>query len=1555
MLKKLQILFFCLFFLAQSTYASNIKTYEYDDKDNLVKIINEKGNSVYYEYDHFDRVISKQYPNGRVIRYEYDEQNRRSKVIDNDKITAIKYDFFGNVSQIIFPDFQIVKYKYDPFGKLLKLTYPDNTDVCYSYDFSNRLIKVSDLSGETHYEYDERLNALKKQTLPNETTTEYEYNSSRKISHVIHKNNTGLLIEEHRYEYDLNGNRIKIEKITPQKRTTVFYVYDKLNRIIKAEYSNGFFEVYTYNALGSRLTKITPKETINYKYDDENRLVEAGDTKYYYDLIGNLRKKTSPKKTAEYVYNIDNLLITYIDNNNRIDFEYDADGNRIAKIVNGARTEYINDLSSSMSQVLLKTAEKSFWKDEKTIRYVYGGSRISQSTQGKTQYFLYDSIGRNVTALVSSSGEVLNNYEYDSFGNIDFENAKIKNVYRYCSEQLDEETGLIYLRNRYYDPEIGRFISKDKKFSDLYNPQTLNPYVYVENNPVNFVDPLGFAALSPEEKELVILHVNARTGWFSGQGMAGHVFMEFPERKEQQFLGNYPEGPQDYDYKNIHPSTFSIGCNCESNKVTPAIRVMNNINWTIKKNCAYTAVEGMKAMEFKHAEKIKLHGIPSPQELKHQMLKYYKQDSEEMFLIDHKNPDSNNFQKFNNNDSLPINTSSPDYGGVSFSKKADIQLNLLDITGAVFDHKTGQLILFGKEEYFLPKIDLDDLAVAVKSIYGIEIECPQDPGISMDRSTIPNQMIVRYDGATENTSFGNTMFEADRILKCLILGQDNFTNSPFTANVAGFVSLVDRLKPFEGQLFTRMWFVPEKINLIEGKEHKGFVFDEVKMQILTEAQKNGAKADIAQCLDFAKHLTDHYDEYAKQFPVLEKLKDLGKITAIIKWLKDNDIFFDTSFFVNYQPKYFETPKYTPITERKVEFKIEFTQKGSVLYYNKPTITLAGGVIYNLTQDNFKIQSDIVSDKLLSSAINSRPSDNDFSWSFKSPINKETLSAVAQSIHHTKKPGNVKKNFLDLSVVTDFEKNINLFRFYNSFTEKNSYFGYGWRVLPYDLQFPIEKIYIKNAQDKNIVTYRNILISILDTEEFFEIKGLNNEGYPIFMNRNSSYFLKDNFTNSTFDLYSDTGKMIAEFDKRDRLIRTFDEDFIIEYEYLEDRLVKIRDEKDELFINFEYQEDKIIKANSSDGAMVKYEYNDIGLLQKTSDECGRNTFYEYDDDKRLNKILDHEENILFSAIYDDYNRAKEIIDGKTQYKCEYSLENKTMTVMDQNLLEEMTFKFDEKDRLIQKTLNDKVFNFFYEQENCFLPTKIIDEMGFVTEYKYNNRGQLLYFKNPFGAIWKFGYDYIGNLSLEIDPTGLWKLYVYDNKNHIIKTSSKIHKACLEEEYFINSRSDDFYYEYTEESNKLTKIYNLEGAETTFDYDNHGNLCLIKFPTGYTKKRIFDEKNRIIQISDNFGIINDYEYNSSNQVQKETSANGSKYYEYNDKGDLGKISDPNGNITNREYDNQHNLIKVIDSEMGVFRYEYSSDSKIYNIIFPNKTYKNFEYDNRGRLIREIEGIQ
>ena len=85
-----------------------------------------------------------------------------------------------------------------------------------------------------------------------------------------------------------------------------------------------------------------------------------------------------------------------------------------------------------------------------------------------------------------SNGWYNNRYAYDAFGNYSEEtDSPKKNPFRYSGEYTDDETGLIYLRNRYYDPAIGRFITEDPV------KDRLNWYAYCGNNPVNYVDSLG--------------------------------------------------------------------------------------------------------------------------------------------------------------------------------------------------------------------------------------------------------------------------------------------------------------------------------------------------------------------------------------------------------------------------------------------------------------------------------------------------------------------------------------------------------------------------------------------------------------------------------------------------------------------------------------------------------------------------------------------------------------------------------------------------------------------------------------------------------------------------------------------------------------------------------------------------------------------------------------------------------------------------------------------------------------------------------------------------------
>ncbi len=93
--------------------------------------------------------------------------------------------------------------------------------------------------------------------------------------------------------------------------------------------------------------------------------------------------------------------------------------------------------------------------------------------------------------LTNSTGDVTKTYDYDGFGVEKNTDTNDTNVFRYCGEYFDKETGTVYLRARYYNPSVGRFISEDSVWGKDKDPLSLNLYTYCYNQPIDYFDPSG--------------------------------------------------------------------------------------------------------------------------------------------------------------------------------------------------------------------------------------------------------------------------------------------------------------------------------------------------------------------------------------------------------------------------------------------------------------------------------------------------------------------------------------------------------------------------------------------------------------------------------------------------------------------------------------------------------------------------------------------------------------------------------------------------------------------------------------------------------------------------------------------------------------------------------------------------------------------------------------------------------------------------------------------------------------------------------------------------------
>ena len=153
-------------------------------------------------------------------------------------------------------------------------------------------------------------------------------------------------------------------------------------------------------------------------------------------------------------------------------------------------TGYINDVNRQYTQVLMEYGKNGKY----TSIYSYGLQRLGADYNGAQTVYLYDGRGSMVHET-NGSGTSMSSYLYDEWGNLlsgkVHTNGFYSDLFLYNGEATDITTGLQYLRARYYDPEMGRFIQQDSFLGYIQTPLSLNLYIYVRNNPLNYMDPSG--------------------------------------------------------------------------------------------------------------------------------------------------------------------------------------------------------------------------------------------------------------------------------------------------------------------------------------------------------------------------------------------------------------------------------------------------------------------------------------------------------------------------------------------------------------------------------------------------------------------------------------------------------------------------------------------------------------------------------------------------------------------------------------------------------------------------------------------------------------------------------------------------------------------------------------------------------------------------------------------------------------------------------------------------------------------------------------------------------
>ena len=528
--------------------------YVYDTKNRLVSYTDPEGRTETYTYDCNSNLTKTVDKNGNTLKNTYDNKNRltertaKEKKTGKETVHTYRYNAYGDVAvqddtQFVYGDVsgQVTKettkltknkdvvknYTYDSNGNKSTFSVKAGEDtklsLSYEYDGSSRLISVKDSEGNraVSYAYDTE-GSLSERQAANGLKTTYGYDYQNRLTSMTNETGKGV-VSKYSSTYLKNGQKAEevstvMDKNGKSTKKTAAYTYDMLGRITR-ETKTGREDIsYTYDANNNRKQMTIGNKTTAYQYNKNDELLRTDtlhtDTEkndvviYKNDKNGNqlatVNRSEIPAeaKDTSYIdvdvtlgdnqlndnvvnhYNALNQLTETLTKNYKVSFTYDAEGLRTGKTVNGEKTVYVWD----GDQVVMELSKGGAVQK----RYIRGNDLVYADKGENTEktYYVTDMHG-NVVQLLDESGNVTKTYEYDSFGNEVKPEKKDENPYRYCGEYYDKETEEVYLRARYYEPGVGRFIIRDTYTGESNEPLSLHLYTYCENDGVNAWDPSG--------------------------------------------------------------------------------------------------------------------------------------------------------------------------------------------------------------------------------------------------------------------------------------------------------------------------------------------------------------------------------------------------------------------------------------------------------------------------------------------------------------------------------------------------------------------------------------------------------------------------------------------------------------------------------------------------------------------------------------------------------------------------------------------------------------------------------------------------------------------------------------------------------------------------------------------------------------------------------------------------------------------------------------------------------------------------------------------------------
>ena len=524
--------------LAANSESSQLVGFSYsaDTRQNIVNANFGNGQSVNYEYDSDGRISAVKLGNETKYGYSYQSEN------GSEELTEIT-DYVNNVKKIIEDNKVTVN---DLNGKFIYSIENISKDGDSQNSFRGRIERSIYQTYEVKYSEDkdiysssfsgfERLfNNNDNGTLSDTSIifgrtnpffkTNYDYNADEAVSLMTHSLSdwyTGVKKStiSYGYAYDEDG-RIKTESFTETSKdeneatvesvVTTNYAYDENNQLSTAENNSSKWE-YSYDGRGNIVNKTKYSITVDsegqksynetkndvYAYDEtwKDKLTSYNGQTISYDDSGNPMSYLGHNLT----WTMGRQLATF----DEISYTYNEDGLRTSKTVNGKKTQYYYDGTRLIQQYDGdNTLHFTYDRNGEVIGFTHFCLTTGVDDPVMTEYFYLKNVQGDIVGITDVRGNIKARYTYDPWGgviavekNLDSYERDIveMNPLLYRGYVYDSETGLYYLRSRYYDPEVGRFINCDdvNYIGTTESELSYNAFAYCGNDPVNHSDPSG--------------------------------------------------------------------------------------------------------------------------------------------------------------------------------------------------------------------------------------------------------------------------------------------------------------------------------------------------------------------------------------------------------------------------------------------------------------------------------------------------------------------------------------------------------------------------------------------------------------------------------------------------------------------------------------------------------------------------------------------------------------------------------------------------------------------------------------------------------------------------------------------------------------------------------------------------------------------------------------------------------------------------------------------------------------------------------------------------------